>query len=94
MEKGNNGSVFLQSRVCESGCDRHLATSRTSSPGASQHSLPPISVLIVAVALQPDDDEGHDGLDDAELQSGLLAEAKEADVVRVAGQAARAVHPA
>jgi hypothetical protein len=44
--------------------------------------------------LQPDDDEGHDGFDDAELHGGLLAEAQEADVVRPAREAARPVEPA
>ena len=43
------------------------------------------------VALQPDNDEGHDGLDHAELEGGLLAEAEEADVVGAAGQTARPV---
>ena len=43
------------------------------------------------VALQPDDDEGHDGLDHAELEGGLLAEAEEPDVVRPPGEAAGAV---
>ena len=33
--------------------------------------LLPVSVLVKVVALQPYDDEGHDGLDDAELQRGL-----------------------
>lgn len=36
--------------------------------------LPPIAVFIETITLQPDDDECHDGFDDAELKSGLLAE--------------------
>ena len=33
--------------------------------------LLPVSVFVEVVALQPDDDEGHDGLDHAELERRL-----------------------
>ena len=33
-----------------------------------------VSVLVEIVALQPDDDGGHDGLDDAELAGDVGAE--------------------
>ena len=68
-------------RVVDQG-DVHVALGRV-----------PVAVLVEVVALQPDDDEGHDGLDDTELQRGLLAEPQEADVVGMSGEAAGAVDP-
>ena len=53
--------------------------------------LLPVTILVEMVALQPDDDECHDGLDDAELKGGLFAETQKADVVRSSGQTAGAV---
>jgi hypothetical protein len=51
----------------------------------------PVTVVVVAAGLQENDDEGHDGFDQAELQRGLLAEPKKADGVGLAGKAASAV---
>ena len=51
----------------------------------------PVSVLIQTVGLEDDHNEGHDRLDEAELESSLLAEPQGPDVVAVARQAARAV---
>jgi len=45
----------------------------------------------MAKCLQKDDDEGHQRLDQAELQSGLLAEAQEANRVGLALQTAGAI---
>lgn len=53
-----------------------------------------VSVLVLAVGLQDDGDDGHERLDHAELQRGLLAEAQEADGVGLPPQAAGAVHAA
>lgn len=41
--------------------------------------LPPISVMIVAKGLQENDNESHQWLDQAELQSGLFAEAQKSN---------------
>ena len=62
--------------------------------GSNADGLPPVTVRVESLRLQDDGDEGHDGLDEAELQRGLLAEAQELDGVGAAGQAAGAVEPA
>ena len=51
----------------------------------------PVTVLIQTVRLEDDHDQRHDWLDEAELESSLLAEPQGPDVVAVARQAARAV---
>lgn len=50
--------------------------------------LPPITIVVVTKCLQKDDDEGHQRLNQAELQRGLLAEAQETDRIGLALQAA------
>ena len=51
----------------------------------------PVTVLIQTVSLEDDHDQRHDWLDEAELESSLLAEPQGPDVVAVARQAASAV---
>jgi len=48
----------------------------------------------MAKRLQENDDERHDGLDEAKLQRGLLAEPQEADGVGFAHEAAGSVDAA
>ena len=86
--------MHLYRRVYEQSSQTNEHKMKQIKPRIQDNDSPPVTVLVQPVALQPDDDEGHDGLDDAELERGLLAEAQEPDVVGVPGQAARAVHPA
>lgn len=58
-----------------------------------QHLLE-VSILVFAVGLQDNSDDGHERLDNAELQRGLLTEPQEADGVGLPPQAARTVHTA
>ena len=44
----------------------------------------PVTVLVEVGELEEDDYEGHDALHDTELESALLAEPQEADVVALA----------
>ena len=44
----------------------------------------PVPVLVKVGQLEEDNDEGHDALHDTELESALLAEPQEADVVALA----------
>lgn len=69
--------------------------SRFSSflPPWLQHLLE-VSVLVFAVGLQDDGDDGHEWFDHTELQGGLLTEAQEADGVGLSPQAAGTVHTA
>lgn len=53
-----------------------------------------VSVLVFAVGLQDDGDDGHERFDHTELKSGLLTEAQEADGVRLSPQTAGTVHTA
>lgn len=62
-------------------------------PGAtSSLHLLEVSIPVFAIGLQDDSDDGHKRFDDAELQSGLLAEAQEPNRVGFPPQAAGAVH--
>lgn len=50
-----------------------------------------VSVVVFAKGLQDDGDDGHDGFDDAELESGLFAESQKADGVAHSYEAARTI---
>lgn len=51
----------------------------------------PISILIEAFDLKDDDNQRHDGLDEAELKCSLFAEPESANVITVTSQATCAV---
>lgn len=64
-----------------------------SGTSSSLHLLE-VSIPVFAIGLQDDSDDGHERFDNAELQSGLLAEAQEPNGVGFPPQAAGAVHAA
>lgn len=53
-----------------------------------------VSVLVFAIGLQDDSDDGHERFDHAELQSGLLTEPQEPYGVGLSLQTAGSVHTA
>ena len=53
-----------------------------------------VSVLVFAVSLQDNGDDGHERFNHTELQSGLLTETQEADGVSLPPQTAGTVHTA
>jgi len=53
--------------------------------------LPPVTIVVFSKSLQNNDDESHQRLDQAKLEGGLFAEAKEPNGVGLAIEATSAV---
>jgi len=54
----------------------------------------PVAIMVDSTILKENHDDGHEGLDDAELESSLFTEPEKSDVVGLSGETEGSGHPA